>query len=695
MKKHVFLPLILALLMVCCLAQAESAYKNRTLLLEDDYADSMVLVDGTLYLLGYEGLYTLVGDELLLTQPAFKTSWDEETMADSIHQLLSDGKTLYGLNVYTMVLYRLDLQTGTKQPVLTAESLLDSYYSDMFITDTQLVCLADNKLLQIDLATGAETKLDAKDITQIAAYQDGLYAALERKRTDLGWRSSLLTIDASTGARTVLETPEVGVNLRGITAAADGQSICLADVSQLYIWKPGQKAQAVASFARGDVCGMVMLDANYVIVNVDTHVFSIRALDPALNAAQKQLNLLEPLGRGEDYLAFLKTHGDTDINFIQHSMESNEELFIQHMLTKSDAIDIFLLSDQNLLSSIKSKGYGVDLSQNASIQASVADMYAPIRESLTENDVIVAVPKKLFLPILAYQPEAFQDLNLTCPTTYAEFLQFYIAWMEEGADEHPGYYVGPLENYLDFGKLIKCYVDEMTKNGKPVDYQSAALQEVLQLYIQAQALPVPDFDWSETALFNIRDVPVTSGYAYLPLTFEAGNDYVFNVSENDFDYFVVNPYSKRKTEAMEFLALYLGDMGDWYNVILYTSKALPVEHSDFNERVAAMELEIEQLETQLAAAPANEKQALQESVDNRRYELEQTKLYDRWMFSQEDIDLYKQYADGVYFNPFNPILTLQAEYPELFTAYATNPQFNLQQFLNDLQSRVQMLLAER
>jgi len=180
-------------------------------------------------------------------------------------------------------------------------------------------------------------------------------------------------------------------------------------------------------------------------------------------------------------------------------------------------------------------------------------MYTPFQVAFSNNNRIVAGPKRIFLPMLSYNKEAFDKLGLIPPTTYQEFFEFYLSWKDDYAYKYPEYTVDSLENYnMDLARLVKKYTDEMSKNNREARYQSESLQKVLEKYLAAHSIQSLDRESGAIPLFSIMDVPKKGSYEYLPLTFETENVFVIDVSPDDFAYFVVNPYSKNKEEAITF-----------------------------------------------------------------------------------------------------------------------------------------------
>lgn len=695
MRKHIiaFLLLCLAACHSAALAKAQEAapITARTILVGNEYVASMAAMGGRLYLLKSDGLYQVRpqgGGEVLLDAAIHASG--------RLHRLITNNGHLYGLGEENMALYELNVADGhvCKRLVVDTDSLDEAYIKSAFLADGQLVCLIKEDIVQINIQTGAATQISGKDIASVAMYKEGLYTAIEYKWGDGGYRPCLVSLHPQTGERAVLTTLEPEITSLSVLYNPENDTVYLWDNSQIYVWREGAKAKAVASFMRGDTRDMVLLNDDYAAVNVAGKAIAICAIDPSIALERKRLVVQDRFGMGEDHLTYLKTHTDVDLVFSKKTQLRNDEQFIQDMITGRDDIDIYLLENQNLIATIKAKGFYVDLSASPIIAQAVGNMHTPFQTLFAEDGRVVCLPKRIFLPMISYNEAAFEVMGLSPPTTYAEFVDFFLVWMEAFVDEHPEYILDDINEYMDFVSILKRYTDEMNKNGHTLDYESDTLKTVLEKYIALQRLAVSKHRSGITPFFYVMDIPSKGFFEYLPLAFEKDNAFVIEVSENDFSYFVVNPYSKNKEEAIALLECYVTSMDSSYNIVLFQSFQEAVPNKAFEENIRHMSETLQELETRLALADEAEKAGIENLISDHKdymaYYLEE----ERWQVTPEHIRVYKAYADNVYFSPLNPIPLLQESEPEFFNAYLTNPQFDLDVFLKELNTKVKRMLLE-
>ena len=324
----------------------------------------------------------------------------------------------------------------------------------------------------------------------------------------------------------------------------------------------------------------------------------------------------------------------------------------------------------------------------------VLDMYKPFQLAFSDNGRILALPKKIFLPMLSYNKEAFDRLGLVPPTTYEEFFDFCLLWMENYALQYPEYSIDSIGNVLDMNGLFKRYANEMQFNGKPLIYQSEPLKRVLVKYLAVMEAMKKDREAGTVSLFYVMDIPYKGSYEYMPLTFERENSFVMDVSADDFSYFVVNPNSENKEAAIDFLEAYIINMEDIYRVILFDTinEAIPLD--GYEQELARREEELAALLTLLETVEPSEIKHIEDRINQQKSSIDYYQKNERWAVSQEDIDVYKMFADSVYFKPFNPIHVLESEYPELFDIHGMSTTSGMNQYLIEIDTKVRLMMAE-
>ncbi len=214
-----------------------------------------------------------------------------EVSSVQFNRLLAGEIGLFGLDTEGLVLYQLTF-TGDgveKTKVFDAPEVSFSYIRYAFFSFGQLVCLTDDSIYQFDIDVGGILRLDAKNITAVTGYKDGLIIAVETKRTQLSPASNLVTLNPTTGERKVLCELGEGMQISSIAYDPSRQLGCIADRSTLYTWQEGQRAKAAASFVQGDTGQLVLITSDYAAMAIDGHIIAIREIEPDSNYHQKRL----------------------------------------------------------------------------------------------------------------------------------------------------------------------------------------------------------------------------------------------------------------------------------------------------------------------------------------------------------------------------------------------------------------------
>lgn len=226
-------------------------------------------------------------------------------------------------------------------------------------------------------------------------------------------------------------------------------------------------------------------------------------------AKQTGLVLQQPYGRSADYSDYITEHPEISLRFSGDLSVTAEQEFVSEMTTKSSDIDIFLLSDLNILSTIHRKSYGVDLAADSQINALIDDMYAPFKQALKRDGKIYAIPQYLYVMMLGYKPEFFETFDLEVPTTYDGMLDLAKLWIDEYAGDSPEGYFNLFGNDFELTTILKRYADECLSNGQELVCNTAEMAAFVQKYLDVSKL-YEAYDYpqgSSIFAFNIIDIP--------------------------------------------------------------------------------------------------------------------------------------------------------------------------------------------
>lgn len=694
---------VLSFLMGSCEASLgeKNNYNPQTIVLENGGISSLAAVNEILYVLTAEGLFKLTIEKgeykTVLLNADINSAWNPGSLPGVDILLQSKGK-LYALNSDNMKLYELIITGDAVEQVfiLQIEHLQQSSIDEVFISDAgEIVFLINGVIYQINMQTKVETTLDGESLVNMAPYKNGLYIALETRRVEWKLNYCLITLNTLTGTREIIKDlgPDTRFYSMAYSEALD--EVFLADRNKIYSFNYVENLRESGFFVQGDSGKLVLINDDYGAVAVDEKFIAITNIASGSKSAQSKIMLLDPVGRGDEYIPFIQTYSNIQIIFANNNHFTSEEYFIQQVLSQGAQVDIYVLTDQNLLNTIKEKGYAVDLAKNETIKKAIEDMYPPFRQAFSNDQGIYALPKRLFLPILSYNKMIFHQLGTTAPTTYHEYFDFCIVWLEEYAWQYPEYRLNAFENGMDIWSLMKKYADEMEKNNKEIHFNTSFLSALLDKYLKVEELLQNNKQTGELNLFGLTDLPSQGSFAYLPLTFEKTNEFCIDISSNDFFYYIINPYSENKEEALLFLENYIQNIEDVYvKALLFSSNNEPVENKEYEKNLVKMEEELESLNRLMEEEEAENKKIILSAIETKENVISQYKKSGQWLLTKEELELYNQYAGNIFINPFNPVIEIQKEYPSLFNDMVVNLNQHPSKFLEELDRKTQMMFHE-
>lgn len=698
---------LLCILVCVCLPVAALAaapaqpYTQLTISEDENYLWSLAAYDGTLYLLRDNGMYRLSGGEKEETKLTMDWTKEPSTAegAAEIHQLLSASDGLYGLNQLTKTIYRCVLRGTTVMPQRVC-TLPDTFYGrirNAFIADGFFVCDMGENIQAFHIATGEITTQSAFSIKLMAAYREGYYITLESK-TDVNGTIQLIfmAVNLATGEKENVGTIHERVNMQAMAYDRDSDILYFASSGQMYAWQDGS-AHEVAAFPRGDVMGLSLINQDFAAVCSDGVFVAIRSLHQgqATESAAKRIVIQEKFGRGSVYSSFIKQHSDIDLQFAKEPATTVEDQFIQDMLCQSAAVDIYVLTEQRLLSIVKEKQYGADLSKSETLRQKTAEMFPYMQNAISDKGRIYAMPREIYLPALAYNKEIFAELHMPVPTTYQAYFEFCIHWLQDDADAYPDYTLNPFLEDLEPVTLLRLYADERAHNGLPLVFASDSLRATLDAYMRLKSAAANlEVDSNGTSLFSLVYIPYEGEYDVMPLTFEAGNQATVSPGKEECYYFVVNPYSKNQDQAITFLETWLTTLSPQENLVLFTTTNTAVENPEYHEILQRNEDKIQAAEKKKADAEPIEAQALADTIALLKADRAWSQEHERWLISPTELALRDRDIASAYLETMNPIPLIENGNPTFFRLYLTTPPLDIDAFLHRVDELAKQIAIE-
>lgn len=692
-RRQLRLVLVTALIILLLAATALAVIQMSRVFVSDGASD-MVPHGGRLILYKWrEGLFEVnpeTGEESALTlkDPA---AW--HAIPDI--NLLQDEGQLFALSYQQQAITPFGIQNGrvTLGSPIPLAGLKDQYPSSAALSEGILGILQEGRLQLYPLDGSPSRSLDLPGVRQIIPYGAGRYAGLMEERVQGTPESRLVVIDRDSGDIQVLASLDPGLRVSRLAHIPGSPLVFEANNALFACDERGQVRQA-ASLVRGDVYAMHMLDERRVAVASDSLIL-LRHIGPG--DAQNKLTVLDPLGRGEDYKDFILKHPDIELSFPLFAGEDTKDRFLKDLQAQSPEVDIYLLRDQNLMAMIKEKGYALNLAEDQALAAFGQELYPPFQAFFSQDAGLYGIPKKAFLPCLAYNQEAFATLGLKVPATWTAFFELLHDWLTNLKDRHPEYTLMPFQYDNTLEVLLTKYLDEQAAKGRALRVNTPAMKELLKRYKAARAADPGEKSRSgQTHLFHLVDLPYKgTGFTALPLSFEPDSRPVLSFPQDSFSYFVVNPYSKNREAALQFLRSYVASMPPNIRLLLTPSVDSPIENPEYAGQRQAYESRLQGLQEQLKTAAGAEKNQLEEQVKNTRRLIADLAAYNRYLVSPRDIADYKTFSGMVYLSPMNPMPDLIASHPEMFREFDSKPDDDVETFLIRLQGMLETRMKDK
>ena len=407
-----------------------------------------------------------------------------------------------------------------------------------------------------------------------------------------------------------------------------------------------------------DVNMKVMKDGNLLVYS--QNAVMVRDVDPSLRA-DYSLNI-------QDY-AYNETFTETVFDFSNATgvpvilrRGGSSASILQDMMNRDDSVDIYCMSAQTSeFSALKNRGFIYDLSGNEKLAAAAERLVPYIRDAVTKDGKLIAVPSNAYGYFLGYKTEIVQKLGIEdeLPKTWSQFFD----WIEAlpGKMEGKGYTVFASWTtkwefrYTLIHTIIDQYQMYINEGKKEFAFNTPQLRELLEraMSIDCDALGLRDSEesdetggyWSEEEYKEslIETYTQTSmqtyneGTAPLLLSFDEGEDPILPVTIN---VSFVNPFSKHAEEAAEFLAMSMKNLDTATRYSVFADETEPIRYPDFEEYKANMKQWYEDAKQALETADEETKEIWAQTVEDYEKSLADID-HSYWMVAPDAIAAYQ------------------------------------------------------
>ena len=298
------------------------------------------------------------------------------------------------------------------------------------------------------------------------------------------------------------------------------------------------------------------------------------------------------------------------------------------------------------------KGYCADLSGEAELSRQVNDMADCIKDAVTVDGKICAVPYGMIFgsfSTLGCSQAAFDTLGISISelrSSTDELLDCILSWIEAGMLDDLWLHDLHQDRSILYGLTLNNYISHARQDDGMVDLASSdftALMMKLDQIIQwINTRDQPDDDalalFSQKSLGYFLTSPEDDDWKMLRLTpypmMTPSFDVCLNVA-------VVNPLSRHYEEAVSFLECVLQDMEPEAAMLLWPSRAQPVENPGYAQEWEYCHQEVLRLQAALETGEGSpqQKQALTDALEDAQAAMELVEA-SRWRISERTVSSY-------------------------------------------------------
>lgn len=666
-----------------------------------------------------------------------------KTMADNANEdnyLFSDGEKVYMLrqeSVYTnnsqdasAALYEITIDGETAEAKLICEpdwsffksgSEYNYVSSVMGVKDYGILIyyneIGETKIAKMKLADGTfeECSLEGEIISAIA-YVDG-QILIQQYTDDARRRVRFLSYDpVADCSEEVLEVdvPEYEY-FDGLACDMENGKVYYTKQGEIFElnMQTGEQGEAITDMPESmysNVSAVVLQGGYYAFASYDCYM--IRNLHPAQRPSER-LKIYDGSGANcvsQAVYEFTNEHDDTAVILSRDYNSANS--LVDDMMKRSNDIDVYVMDASSAeYESVFKRGYIAELTDSEKMQAVAERMYPAMREALSINGELCAIPVNFYFWLPYLQESALEKLNMTVedvPTNWSDFLDFLMELPEKMPADGS---VTLMEVWTSdegakqimFDRLFADYQQLLKKD--PNAFSEEQMTEILEKLdkVDFQALgqwPTEEIEEDNfgggdncyllelnmgTALSGIcRQYPmVMSMTADTPKMLVVSGMVAF-----------INPYSENREKALEFMEKLTENLSDDTNYTMFSDLNEPVLNRYYEEGIASIQKNIESLRAQYEAAEAIDKQDIQEQLEAAEQNLEEYKKY-QYSISEKEIEWIHEYGDALTMQGNNWLYSSDAgDAYQLIREYSEG-QIDARKLMNEIGRKIRMMMMEQ
>lgn len=399
------------------------------------------------------------------------------------------------------------------------------------------------------------------------------------------------------------------------------------------------------------------LDNQFVFINSNLFYFCELMDENAPHRLRFANSGLDQTIRG-----FMEQYPDVQVSFLPEVIWDTKHVF-ESLLSQDSNIDIITLYAGASLTTVKEKGYYVDVSASEILMQNVSAMYPEIQHALMDREKLAAYPREAFPYCWLIDEAALLEKGYNPDTVTMEdwftFIESEAVQFDPYESTHTVFPKGFTKKQLIL-EILKQYIAEYESNGQ-LNFQDPELREYLE-----RAMDLPDdiflksdddgtslgaYDQGNPPLFVINTMLSPDAYigfyeGYHPRYVLPPMFSITPTARMTLSVYLVNPYSQNQETARKFLEYCAQQTTPLQRFYLDQSYQEPIPDQESLELEERMLIELEELKARAAEAKPENQAQIEDAIAQRKIMLEYAQE-NKWIISEEDIVAYKQIAPRI------------------------------------------------
>ncbi len=593
------------------------------------------------------------------------------------------------------------------------------YYDSMGDYHTLAIDLASGETRDVDLLVGAYTITPYKEGTLLVEAYD---AETDDAVTLLSYNPAEDSVEPLCEIPVENYTPLIGLAYDPGTDTIyciKGGEVCVVD-TQNGIVSEGITEMPIEAYTSAPGC---ILDGGYYAFCSEGA--GIRNLDPA-QKAQSKLRISDSFWNesvNSAYYRYANAHGDVSV--VLSREYSEVENLIENMMNRDDRVDVYVLStSSSIFEALHNRGYLMELDGNEKVKALADTMYPSVREKLSTDGHLVALPLSTYSWSVGINEAALEKLGMTLadvPDSWSGFMDF-LAGLQGKLTEENGLhlvssgYTDSDVRYELMNMIMLDYQYYVNATNPDMGYDSPMVHELLQQLekIDFTALGCPSDEDEQAFMLDAYDeesvLMQTSTGCSIGNFYSQFTPVLMHITPDqpaylvlDSTVLVVNPFSKNAEAALDFVGEVVDNLSIQTRYCINPDLNEPVRGEQNQLMLDEFKQDIEAARAAYEQAAADEKQSMEQDIQD----VEKSYAYaeeNSWDVSPKELEWYRAHDDNINISIYNWLypdtsseeesgIGQGAEAEELIEQYLGG-QIDLNEMLAGIDRKVQMRRLE-